>query len=216
MKKKQANQPGDKKTGKNKRFWKTILVLGLIVLLPCLVNLVMAIPRWKTVETASTQPAVIVFGAGLYPDGSPMPALEDRILYAANLYKAGKVQTMVMSGDRRSDEYDEPAAMQAYAIKLGVPEKAIVKDNAGFRTYDTCYRAKNTFHLDSAILVTTDYHLPRALYLCNSLGIDSDGIASGWGRSIRGPYYYLGIIREIPATYTAILEIVSGKPIESN
>jgi SanA protein len=211
MKKKQVNRPGDKNTGKKKRFWKTILVLVLILLLPCLVTLALAIPRWQTVDSASPKPAAIVFGAGLYPDGSPMPALEDRILYAANLYKAGKVRIILMSGDRRSDAYDEPAAMQAYAVKLGVPEKAIVKDNAGFRTYDTCYRAKNIFHLDSAILVTTDYHLPRALFLCNSLGVDSTGVASGWGSSVRGPYYYLGIIREIPATYTAFKEIIEKK-----
>ena len=190
--------------------------MGFILLLPCLANLAMALPRWKTVDTISPQPAAIVFGAGLYPDGSPMPALEDRILYAANLYKAGKVQVILMSGDRRSDAYDEPAAMQAYAVKLGVPEKAIIKDDAGFRTYDTCYRAKNMFHVDNAILVTTDYHLPRALYLCNSLGVDSVGVASGWGSSVRGPVYYLGIIREIPATYTAMWEVLSGKPMESN
>jgi SanA protein len=139
-----------------------------------------------------------------------MPALEDRILFAANLYRNGKVQTILMSGDRRSDSYDEPAAMRTYAIKLGVPEKAIILDNAGFRTYDTCYRAKNIFHLDEAILVTTDYHLPRALFLCNSLGIDATGIASGWGSSARGPLYFLGILREIPATYTAIKEVTLG------
>lgn len=216
MKKKLANRSGDKKTGKKHRFWKTIIALGLILLLPCLVNLAMAMPRWKTVDSVSPRSAAIVFGAGLYPDGSPMPALEDRILYAANLYKAGKVQVILMSGDRRSDAYDEPAAMQAYAVKLGVPEKAIIKDNAGFRTYDTCYRAKNIFYMDNAILVTTDYHLPRALNLCNSLGVNSDGVASGWGSSPRGPVYYLGIIREIPATFTAMWEVLSGTPMESN
>lgn len=216
MKKPIKNNTGVKRSGIKRRFLKNIFALVLILILPGLVTLAMATPRWKTVDSASPQPAAIVFGAGLYPDGSPMPALEDRILYASNLYKAGKVQVILMSGDRRSEAYDEPAAMQSYAIKLGIPEKAIVKDDAGFRTYDTCYRAKNTFHMDSAILVTTDYHLPRALFLCNSLGVDSTGIASGWGSSPRGPVYFMGIIREFPATITAMLEVISGKPFGSN
>jgi vancomycin permeability regulator SanA len=216
MKEKLNNQSGSKKAVMKLRFWKVIILLGLILLLPNLVTLAMAIPRWQTVDSASPRPVAIVFGAGLNPDGSPMPALEDRILYAANLYKAGKVRIILMSGDRRSDAYDEPAAMHAYAVKLGVPEQAIILDNAGFRTYDTCYRGKRIFHVDSAILVTTDYHLPRALLLCNSLGIDSTGVASGWGSSSRGPVYYLGILREIPATYSAFIEIFSGKSTETD
>jgi SanA protein len=207
---------GSKKAEKKLSFWKVIILLGLVLLLPNLITLALAIPRWQIVDTASPRPVAIVFGAGLNPDGSPMPALEDRILFAANLYKAGKVQILLMSGDRLSDAYDEPAAMLAYAVKLGVPEQAIILDNAGFRTYDTCYRAKNFFHVDSAILVTTDYHLPRVLFLCNSLGIDSIGIASGWGSSPRGPVYYMGIMREIPAIFSAFTEVSSGILMETN
>lgn len=207
MKKKPENKTGRIKGKVNRRFWTVVFLIGLVLLLPNLITLAMAIPEWKTVDTASPRLVAIVFGAGLNVDGSPMPALEDRILFASNLYKKGKVQTLLMSGDRQSDRYDEPAAMRAYAVKLGVPEKAILLDNAGFRTYDTCYRAKTLFHVDEAILVTTDYHLPRALFLCNSLGIDSTGIASGWGSSARGPVYYLGIVREVPATYEAFREI---------
>jgi vancomycin permeability regulator SanA len=211
MKKILKKRSGSKKAGKKLSFWKVIILLGLLLLLPNVITLAMAIPRWQTVDTASPRPVAIVFGAGLNPDGSPMPALEDRVLFAANLYRVGKAQTLLMSGDRRSDQYDEPAAMQKYAEKLGVPPQAILLDNSGFRTYDTCYRAKNLFNIDKAILVTTDYHLPRALFLCNSLGIDSIGIASGWGSSPRGRVYFLGILREIPATYTAFKEILEGK-----
>jgi len=216
MKKKLNNRTGGKKAGKNHRLWKVIILLGIILLLPNLVTLAIAIPRWQTVDSASPRPVAIVFGAGLNPDGSPMPALEDRIQFASNLYGAGKIKALLMSGDRRSDAYDEPAAMQAYAVKLGVPEQAIILDNAGFRTYDTCYRAKTIFNVDSAVLVTTDYHLPRALFLCNSLGIDSTGVASGWGSSPRGPVYYTGILREIPATYSAFLEVISGKSMTAD
>src|SRR5512133_4040838 len=132
MVKKITGRPKNLIAGGKRLFRKTLIPLVILALLPNLVTLTMSLPRWKSFQSAPVRPVVIVFGAGLYPDGPPMPALEDRILYAANLYHNGKVQTILMSGDRRSDSYDEPAAMRTYAIKLGIPEKAIILDNAGF------------------------------------------------------------------------------------
>jgi len=83
-----------------------------------------------------------------------------------------------MSGDNRFVQYNEPAAMQKLAVELGVPVEDIVLDYAGRRTYDTCYRAQEIFGLEEAILITNEFHLPRALYTCNALGITSVGIAS--------------------------------------
>jgi vancomycin permeability regulator SanA len=189
---------------------KTLVTLVIILLLPNLITLAMALPRWYSPSSAPARPIAVVFGAGLLPGGQPTPALEDRISSAAGLYLKGQVQSLLMSGERRSDLYDEPAAMQAYAIKLGVPRQAIILDGAGYHTYASCYRAKNEFQVHQAILVTTDYHLPRALFLCNALGIDSIGVASGWGSSLRGPNYFLGALREIPATFTAFKEAILG------
>ena len=108
----------------------------------------------------------------------PSHSLYDRVLTAVELYRAGRVKKLLMSGDRQNDGYDEPAAMKKLAVELGVDENDIVLDNEGKRTYDTCYRAREIFEVRKAILVTQDYHQPRALYLCNSLGIDSIGITS--------------------------------------
>jgi SanA protein len=83
-----------------------------------------------------------------------------------------------MSGDNRFENYNEPAAMKEAAIKRGVPEADIVEDFAGRRTYDTCYRAKEIFGVERAVLVTQQYHLNRALYLCQNMGIDSYGISA--------------------------------------
>lgn len=107
--------------GGKRNFRKILITLGIILLLPNLITLVMAFPRWYSLASVPERPTAIVFGAGLLPDGQPTPALEDRVLFASNLYLTGKVQTLLMSGERRSDLYDEPRAMQAYAIQLGVP-----------------------------------------------------------------------------------------------
>ncbi|MEP6924978.1 MAG: ElyC/SanA/YdcF family protein [Pyrinomonadaceae bacterium] len=120
----------------------------------------------------------IVFGAGVVSGGEPSPILEDRIITAVELYRAGRVKKLLMSGDNRFENYNEPAVMKERAIKLGVPETDIVEDFAGRRTYDTCYRAKEIFGVERAVLVTQKFHLNRALYLCQNFGIDSYGITA--------------------------------------
>ena len=118
----------------------------------------------------------IVFGAGVLSNGQPSDALEDRIITAVELYRAGRVGKLLMSGDNRFENYNEPAAMKTAALKLGVPAEDIVLDYAGRRTYDTCFRAKQIFEIDRAVLVTQEFHLPRSIYLCQAAGIDSIGI----------------------------------------
>jgi SanA protein len=120
----------------------------------------------------------IVFGASVYPNGALSPVLRDRVETAVDLYKAGKVRKLLMSGDNSAQHYDEPTAMKEAAVSLGVPERDIVMDFAGRRTYDTCYRAREIFAVQRAILVTQDFHQARALYLCSNMGIDSIGIAA--------------------------------------
>ena len=120
----------------------------------------------------------IVFGARVRENNVPSHSLYDRVVTAVELYRAGRVKKLLMTGDRQNDSYDEPAAMKKLALELGIPETDIVLDNDGKRTYDSCYRAKEIFEVKKAILVTQDYHQPRALYLCNSLGINSIGITA--------------------------------------
>ena len=142
---------------------------GKIVLAPNLI---------EATDSSDSAHVAIVFGAGIKSDGMPSDALADRILTAADLYAAGIVRKILMSGDNSYVNYNEPEVMKNYAVDQGVPEKDIVLDYGGRRTYDTCYRAKHVFSLDSAILVTQAFHLNRALYLCNELGIDSIGVTA--------------------------------------
>ena len=120
----------------------------------------------------------IVFGARVWANGEASPVLYDRVLTAVELYRAGRVKKLLMSGDNPTQQYDEPTAMKKTAMELGVPETDIVLDFAGRRTYDTCYRAKEIFEVKKAILVTQEFHQARALYLCNNLGVESVGITS--------------------------------------
>jgi len=168
----------------------------------------------KTFSQVDTTPAgrvAIVFGAGLWRDGKPTPVLRDRVATAASLYFAGKVEKLLMSGDNRFDTYNEPAAMRDYAVELGVPEEAIVLDYAGQRTYDTCYRARDIFGIRQAILVTQAFHLPRALYTCNKLGVRAIGVPAD-RRIYRNYSLFAWNMREVPATLVALWEVHVSRP----
>ncbi len=133
---------------------------------------------YRDIEDVPEAPVAIVFGAAVYPGGRPSPVLADRVTAAAELYHAGKVQKLLLSGDNRTVNYNEPGAMMAYARDLGVPAAAMQPDYGGRRTYDTCYRARHIFQVKKAILVTQAFHLPRALFTCRALGIDAVGYAA--------------------------------------
>jgi len=189
-----------------------VIGLGLVILfLPRLITAVYALPRLYQVNNVPATPVAIVFGAGLWRDGTPTNVLRDRINVATQLFFAGKVQKILMSGDNRFIDYNEPGAMREYALSLGVPAEAIVLDYAGRRTYDTCYRAKAIFELQDAILVTQGFHLPRALYTCNALGLKAVGVASDQpGYRLSSQVYWH--LRELPATLTAFLEVHLLRP----
>ena len=203
-----------------KKFWTyflrlawTLGLLGLFgLLLPRFILVLYAKPRTFSVKDVSPRRVVIVFGAGLWRDGTPTPILRDRVQTAANLYFDGKVEKLLMSGDNRFVDYNEPESMRQYALSLGVPDEAIVLDYAGRRTYDTCYRARDIFRVDSAILVTQGFHLPRAIFLCNMLGVDGVGVPADiqYYRKISRA---LWTFREMLATLDAINDIFYKRPL---
>lgn len=168
--------------------------------------------RIQEMEKISNQKIAIVFGAGLRRDGSPTPILQDRVKKAVQLYQAGKVKKLLFSGDNRFIEYNEPGSMRAYAISLGVPSEDIVLDYAGRRTYDTCYRARHIFQVEQAVLITQNYHLPRALFLCQQMGIKANGINADL-RQYSPASFTLWNLREILATSAAMIDVWIRHPI---
>ena len=205
-----------------KFLWRLILTLGAMGLvglfLPRIITSMYAVDRIYQKESAPGKDIAIVFGAGLRRDGTPTAILRDRVETAASLYFSGKVNKLLMSGDSQSEGYNEPEAMRRFALSLGVPNEAISLDFAGSRTYDTCYRAKAVFGVKSALLVTQKFHLPRALFLCNALGLDALGVEANNHRFWRGSMLVWNV-REQLATVGAFLDVyvsnptpVSGKP----
>jgi SanA protein len=174
--------------------------------------LIAAWPRTKIAEESRSAPVALVLGAGLNRDGTPGVVLQDRVETAAELYFAGKVEKLLMSGDNSTIYYDEPGAMHDYAISLGVPEEDIVQDFAGRRTYDSCYRAKEIFGVDDLIVVTQAFHLPRALYLCNAFDIESTGVPADDDNYRLSSYTYWWV-REVLATIKAYWDVLILHPM---
>lgn len=199
-----------------KFIWRTMLfagALGLLgLLLPRLITTLHAMNKIHAVADAPPERVAIIFGAGLRRDGSPTAVLRDRVQTGVSLYFSGKVEKLLMSGDNSEAYYNEPGAMREYALSLGVPAEAIVLDYAGRRTYDSCYRAKAIFGLESALLVTQRFHLPRALFLCNVLGVKAVGVEAD-NLNYRRSSLFFWNVREQFATITAFMDVFVERPV---
>jgi len=120
---------------------------------------------------------ILVLGAGLRRDGTPTLILCDRLKRAAALYNDGVSDIILVTGDNSTQDYNEVQSMEDYLVsELDVPREAIIKDYAGFSTYDSMYRAKEVFCVKKAVVVTQRYHLYRAVYVARGLGIDAVGV----------------------------------------
>jgi SanA protein len=165
---------------------------------------------YTEVDESPPEPVAIVFGAGYWPGGYLSDALADRMDTAIDLYRAGKVNKLLLTGDNRTADYNEPAMMAAYAQERGVPREDLVLDYAGRRTYDSCYRAREIFGVEGALLVTQAFHLPRALYTCNRLGIESAGVVADRHQYVYARWYQ---VREVAALARAWLDLSLLKPV---
>ena len=121
---------------------------------------------------------IIVLGCRVWSDNTPSAMLSDRLKRGVELYKAGAAPKLLMSGDHGREDYDEVNVMRKYAEEEGVDSKDIFTDHAGFSTYETMYRAKEVFKAKKVIIVTQSYHLYRAVYDAEKLGLEAVGVAS--------------------------------------
>ena len=139
---------------------------------------------------------IFILGCGVYEDGTPSPMLRDRLFTGASLYDAGLAPKIIVSGDHGREDYDEVNTMRNVLVSMGVPEEDVFMDHAGFSTYDSLYRADYIFGVKKAVIVTQDFHLPRAVYIAGQRGIDAVGVTAD-------QYEYAGVrynySREIPA-----------------
>ncbi len=121
---------------------------------------------------------ILILGAGIWSNNRPSAMLEDRLMEGINLYQKGVSNRLLMSGDHGRLEYDEVNVMKDFASDAGIPTSDIFMDHAGFSTYESIYRARDIFEADKLIIVTQGYHLYRALYIADRLGIEAYGVAS--------------------------------------
>lgn len=121
---------------------------------------------------------VIVLGCQVRGDGSLSNMLQDRLICGLEVYNKGAAPKILMSGDHGQKDYDEVNAMKQYAVDNGVPSEDVFMDHAGFSTYETMYRAKEIFEADKVIIVTQEYHLYRAVYIAEQLGIEAYGVSA--------------------------------------
>lgn len=121
---------------------------------------------------------VIILGASVHSDGKLSPILKDRVDTAIRLYENGKVDNFLVTGDHRSDDYNEVAAIVNYLVKKGIKKSLITADHAGLDTYDSMYRAGKIFGVEHATVVTQAFHLPRALFIASNLDLDYRGFAA--------------------------------------
>ena len=165
---------------------------------------------------------VLVPGALVYGNDQLSPVLQDRVDYAIRLYEDGKANRLLFSGDHGQTDYDEVNAMKDYAVAQGVPEDVIFLDHAGFSTYESLYRARDVFEVKSVIIVTQQFHLSRAIYIAQQLGLDASGVNSNprlYGNETKDAlreslarvkdFFYVNLIYPLP-TYLGEVIPISG------
>jgi SanA protein len=152
--------------------------------------------------------AALVLGAQVYRDGRPSIMLRDRVNAAADLYRAGRVDKLLLSGDHSRTDYDEVGSMRRLLIDQGIPAQDIFTDHAGFDTWDSAQRAKRVFDVSSAVVVTQRFHMARALYDARRAGLKVTGFAADrrdYGRVMRRLE-----VREAAARVKTLADVVTG------
>ncbi len=154
----------------------------------------------------------IVLGAAVYEDGRISDVLYDRLAKALDLYRAGKVKKILLSGDHSTFEYNEVRQMRDFMARRGVPPGALLLDHGGFNTYSSMVRARRVFHADDCIVVTQRFHLHRALYIARRVGLRAWGYPADRRRYLYRKRY---AVREYLAGVKAFLDLLVGREPQS-
>jgi SanA protein len=201
------------------RVLRRVLAIGLgfsVVMIAAIAGLNLYVaarsgPQTDTVAQVPHAQVAIVLGAGLNRNGSMSGMLYDRVQQAIRLYRAGKVDRILVSGDHHTWGYDEPGTMRNALQRAGIPDSAIFTDHAGFDTWATMERAVRVFGVRSAVVVTQGFHMDRALYLAREAGLKATGLTAdlrGYGRQGQ-----ISTVRELFARVKAVGEVVEGRKV---
>jgi vancomycin permeability regulator SanA len=185
-----------------RRAVRAVMLGACLALAPVTWTHTAAAGKLRTTADVPARDVAVVFGAGLW-NGRPTPYLAHRLDTAAELYRTGKVRVLLVTGDNSRTAYDEPSAMRTYLTARGVPDARIVSDYAGFDTWDSCVRARRVFGVDRAVLVSQDFHVKRAVALCERAGMEAYGVGAAEPHDAT---WYYGTTREMFAAAKAALD----------
>ena len=186
-----------------------LIVILILAISPFAMIGATSIGRMHSVDNVDPHDVAIVYGAGLYGD-RPAPYLAARLELARQLFEAGKVKVILVSGDNLHLYHNEPKVMREWLVENGVPANKIVADYAGADTYSTCVRASQIFGVTSAILVSQTYHLHRAVATCRMIGLDAVGVGDDSVRTISDSWKRYQA-REILADYKMVLDVLTNR-----
>jgi vancomycin permeability regulator SanA len=178
-----------------------LLIVGAAALVTSSVDSAVRGRIYASAADAPSGPLALVLGAEVYANGNPSPALVNRLDTSIQLYRAGKVDALLMSGGHGSVE---TSAMRRYALAAGVPDDAIRLDDGGLRTLSSCQRARDVFHATRVTVISQAEHLTRAVYICDKLGLDAIGVVAP---DFPGPALWTYRIRERAAVLLAWWEV---------
>lgn len=190
--------------------------VAAVVLIPSLIATPWAIVRMSTASsvrpaeaTFTRADAAVVLGARVYSDGRPSRFLRERVEVGVRLYLDGTVDRLIMSGDGDdSSGFGEPTVMRKVAEDMGVPADAIIEDPLGVDTYSSCVNARDTFGASSVIMVSQAFHVPRAVWVCDSIGLAAQG-AYPPQRLTKSTV--TGHVREVAADAKAMIDVARGR-----
>jgi SanA protein len=178
-----------------------LIVVAILVAVPISMREAARTHVYTSVADAHRSDAVLVLGASIV-QGKPSPVLERRAARAVELYRAGKAGSILVTGDNGEEAVDEVTPVRKYLLAAGVPAEDIFLDHAGFDTYSSMYRARHIYGARSVIIVTQDFHMPRALFIARRLGLEAEGfIAEGEGTQ-------KDYVREVPASVKALIDVL--------
>ena len=166
---------------------------------------------YVTLDSTPEKSVWLVLWASVLSSGRPSTILQDRLDSAYELYEGGKIENILVSGDNSREEYNESDAMGDYLVGRGVPEDDVFRDYAGFDTYDSMYRSRDIFGVESMMIFTQEYHLSRSVYIAKRLGIDAVWVISDKHIYLWMPRYKT---REVLSRVKAFfdVEILKSKP----
>jgi vancomycin permeability regulator SanA len=185
-----------------------ILFFASLIFLFLIPTIIVFINPFKDLPQGTPQVALI-FGAGIVNNETPSIILKNRLDIGLDLYNSKKIKAIIVSGDNSKTNYNEPAVMRNYLVSKGIPINRIFEDYGGVRTADSCYRAKNYFNVSEVFIITQEFHIPRAKYLCNSLGLATISLSAQPSRLYTE---FWGYFRELFANWSAIRDSISFEP----